>query len=152
MTNIKANPYDSSFANNAASRRRKTHTLALVALGAMFGMVAMSYGHIKLAGLIEKRFCPPLESMGNMGQYGIVFILLGFWGFVLGGFTGMLAIFRDVHWVLIYSLMVWSLSVAYSEILLGYGLCSTFTWALAIWLVILPLPNLAIVKLELRRK
>ncbi len=142
MSNPYPNPYEPE--RVAKLLQGRSHFFALSTLGAVIGALGLSYCHIRLVALLERGLCPPLDSTGNLGQYGVVFLVLAFWGTLLGAFTGLLGILRLRTWWSIYLVMILSLSILHRNVLFSYGIYSTFTFALGVILMMLPVPNFII--------
>ena len=130
------------------NQTRKSNVFAVSTLGAIFGAVVMSYFHIQLIGFLEALLSPPLHSIGNFGQYGVVFLTLGFWGAILGAFTGLLGRMRTSDWYFVYFCAISLISLFHIKSLLEYGFFSTFTCATLIMLNVIPLPSMTIVVVE----
>lgn len=97
-----------------------------------------SFGHLQVVGWLEDSFSPPLWPMGNMGQYGFVFLTLGIGGTALGASIAFLSPLGIGRWLVLYCLLTLGLCITHGRLIASYGLMSVFFIALLMVTTVVP--------------
>ncbi len=78
---------------------RRYTSAALGVFGAVIGAVAIGYGYIFVVGALEVTLAPPLEPLGNYGQFGFVILVSMPCGFLCGASFALLPCIRFRYWL-----------------------------------------------------
>lgn len=92
--------------HDPSSFDRRTAAIWIGLTAAPLGAFLGSFGYVIVVLILEGSYVPPLHSPESYGQFGILPIMLGFWGGVFGASFAAIPYVRFVVWLPLFLLIL----------------------------------------------